>query len=615
MSNIRNKLFSPEAKVCASGLALLVIYAMMFLPFLPNARGGVGHDFSMVLPRLLFGYYWYLKNGLWSFPWFSPAECGGFPYFPDPNGFYFSVPQFLAFVVSPLTSMRWSLLAFAAIGFAGFYWLMRKGFNASRAAAVLAAAFFMFNGFFTYRVIVGHVIFHAFMLLPVVAAAVMTSPGAVPIRFRFRVSLVLLAALGLAYTIHAGMNHIVLPLLLSVSVILLIQAFLYGWRWAPWLNLVAAGLIAMALFASKLSAELSLLASFPRDYYPLPGIRDLPTTLELVFRTLFFNVPVNAPRAIVNSAWALDRHEWEYGVSPAPLIFIVGGAILGVVNIVRNKAWPTLGLQRTLILASIILLMIIPTALNVYTPAWNQFLKGLPLLGMSSNLLRWLSAYIPVAILLAALALDRFLLSASLHHSGRKVLAGLGILIMLVANMGTNRAFYANQGYPVATVEFAWKAASSTRTVPNIENIALRMPEGYGPSDGLTKGISTIMCYQPIMGYRLEKFPIGQLRPGPIINPFNNTINMKNPACYLFPKENQCKSGDQFLPENRADAEAFASYKPFPFKQPASQIFTDYLSLFTLIGILLFFAVQLVIEIWRWKQKLACSKDQDSSEV
>ena len=232
MSNIRNKLFSPEAKVCASGLALLVIYAMMFLPFLPNARGGVGHDFSMVLPRLLFGYYWYLKNGLWSFPWFSPAECGGFPYFPDPNGFYFSVPQFLAFVVSPLTSMRWSLLAFAAIGFAGFYWLMRKGFNASRAAAVLAAAFFMFNGFFTYRVIVGHVIFHAFMLLPVVAAAVMTSPGAVPIRFRFRVSLVLLAALGLAYTIHAGMNHIVLPLLLSVSVILLIQAFLYGWRWA-----------------------------------------------------------------------------------------------------------------------------------------------------------------------------------------------------------------------------------------------------------------------------------------------------------------------------------------------------------------------------------------------
>ena len=611
----RKRIFSsPSFAVFGIGLVLLAIYAMIFLPYMPNARGEVGHDFSMGFPRLLSGYYWFLHNGLWSFPWFSPAECGGFPYYPDPSGPYFSVPQFLVFVVSPLTAVRWTLLSFAAIGFAGFYWLMRRGFASSRSAAILAASFFMFNGFFTYRMIVGHLSFHAFMLLPVVAAAIITVPNSASVGIASRLVRVFFAALCLAYMIHAGMNHIVPPLLMSISVILLIQVLLYGWQWAPWLNLIGAGLLAIALFAGKLAAEFSLLASFPRDYYPLPGIRDIATTLEMTFRTLFFNVPPSAPRAVVNSAWLLDRHEWEYGVSPAPLIFIVGGALLGLLNWVRNKAWPRLDVIRGVALAAIVVLLILPMALNLYTPGWNQFLKGLPLLGKSSNLLRWISAYIAVAVLLAGLALDRFPLPVSISSSGRKILAGLGILVMLIANLGTDRAFYANQSYAVATVEAAWKAVTKTGVVPNIENIAVRPPNGFGVSDGLTKGISTIMCYQPLMGYRLEKFPVGQLRPGPIFNQANNSINMKNPACYAFPEENHCKPGDQFLPEMRADAEAFASYRPFPFNRPASQIFADYLSLFTLLSILLFFAVFLFFEVRRRKEKATVSTGPDESE-
>ncbi|MGD0960514.1 MAG: hypothetical protein ABSB19_11975 [Methylomonas sp.] len=144
-----NKQFGTTFSLGASAMALLAVYAMMFLPYLPNAQGNAGSDYSFYLPGLLAGYYWFLENGLSNIPWFSPAECGAFPFYPDPNGAYYSVPQFLTFVVSPLSAVRSTLLLFAVFGFCGFYCLMRRGFASSRTAALLSSAFFMFNGFFT----------------------------------------------------------------------------------------------------------------------------------------------------------------------------------------------------------------------------------------------------------------------------------------------------------------------------------------------------------------------------------------------------------------------------------------------------------------------------------
>ncbi|MGD0960515.1 MAG: hypothetical protein ABSB19_11980 [Methylomonas sp.] len=445
------------------------------------------------------------------------------------------------------------------------------------------------------------------MLLPVVAAMVIGAPA----DFRSRLARVSLASLCLAYMIHSGMNHVLPPVLLSITIILLLHAMMYGWRWAPWLNLAAAGALAIALFAGKLAAELALLANFPRDYYPLPGIRNLSTTVELAFRTLFFTVPANTRYAIVNSKWALDRHEWEYGISPAPLIFIACGAALGLINTVRSKSLPKIGKDRIPALIGMIVLLLLPLAINCYDPEWNKFLKSLPFFGSSSNLLRWFSVYIAYAVLLSGLVLDRFPLPESWNASGKKVLAMLGILVMLIVNLTTDRTFYAGQNYPVSTVETAWKAAAATHSAPRMENIEFRNSKGGGPNDGLTRGVSSMMCYQPIMGYRLEKFPVGQLKPGPVLSQETENINLKNPACYVFPAENQCKPGDHFPPEMRADVEAFINYKPFPFKQPTTQIVADYVSLFSLLTVTLIIASRLISKIRRWSHKTANAGIED----
>jgi hypothetical protein len=140
---------------------LWLLYLSIYLPFLPNAGDTIGHDFSLHFPNLLTGYFWFLHNGLSAIPWFSPSQCGGFAYYPDPNVAYFSVPQFLVFLVSPMRAIQLTFLLFSLIGLVGSYGLMRHAFRSSRAAAVLAAGIFVFNGFFTYRMLIGHLTFHA----------------------------------------------------------------------------------------------------------------------------------------------------------------------------------------------------------------------------------------------------------------------------------------------------------------------------------------------------------------------------------------------------------------------------------------------------------------------
>ena len=131
-----------------SGVILVGFYHLIFAPFYPNLQGKLGHDYALFLPKLLDGYFWYRANGLFAVPWFTPAFCGGIPLFPDPQSVYYSLPQWLSFVTDPLTSVYLTLLLFAALGFVGFYFLLRWVFRTTPWTALLGAGLFLFNGFY-----------------------------------------------------------------------------------------------------------------------------------------------------------------------------------------------------------------------------------------------------------------------------------------------------------------------------------------------------------------------------------------------------------------------------------------------------------------------------------
>ena len=79
--------------------------------------------------------------------------------------------------------------------------------------------------------------------------------------------------------------------------------------------------------------------------------------------------------------------------------------------------------------SAIFALLVIPLALNIYEPRWNAFLKELPYFRNSSNLLRFFSTYIPVLIVVAAIALDRVKFPAALTSSGAVLIAAMAIAI------------------------------------------------------------------------------------------------------------------------------------------------------------------------------------------
>jgi hypothetical protein len=59
-------------------------------------------------------------------------------------------------------------------------------------------------------------------------------------------------------------------------------------------------------------------------------------------------------------------------------------------------------------------------------------------------------------------------------------------------------------------------------------------------------------------------------------------LNIKNPAGYVFPKENGIEPGDHFKATETEKAERFRRYREFPFKISSSQKFANAVTLFSL---------------------------------
>jgi hypothetical protein len=584
------------AKILVLLLVMLLVFAALFLPLLPNWNGAVGLDYSYYFPSLLAGYYWRLENGVFSIPWFSPSQCGGIPYFADPSAAYFSVPQFLVFLISPLAAVRATFLVFAATGFVGMYLLTRVAFRSSVPAGALAACLFMFNGFYVYRMLIGHLTFHAFALVPIVAVVLLPAPGGDLIPWQGKVLRIGVAALSLAYMFHSGMVEGLPPALLALAIILLLHAYLFGWRRFPFAALTVAGLFSLLISAGKLAASFAFFTHFPRNGYKLPGIPGVWLDFALAFRTVFFAVPDDVQHALTNVQVIVGRHEWEYGVSPAPLVFMAAASVAALWRRSHNPALPLSSPQRLCALLAAIVLMLVPLALNYYQPGWNAFLKSVPFIGSNSNLIRWFCAYIPVAILGGALALDRIPIPGIPGECGRASLATVGVLVMLASNMLTDRGYYGPEEgfgyYSVSNIQNAYEAAATTKAPRAIIGITdIRDPGGIiefgaGRSDALAFGMSQGFCYQPIFGYQLEYFPFKRLHPGLALEPFQGFLNVKNPACFIFPRENDCEPGDHFRVSEIDSAIAFLHYKPFEFRKPLYADLANWISLITLLVVL-----------------------------
>lgn len=619
---------APAAAAAAVGLAarpfpvllgllvLLSVYQFLFGRFFPNTAGRIGHDYSGVLPQLLAGEYWFHASGALAVPWFTPAFCGGVPYFADPQSMYYSAAQWLSFVTDPLRAIQISLFLFAAAGFGGMYLFCRRLLNASREAAFAAAAVFMFNGFYGFRMVVGHVNFHSFMLLPwlalVLGDGLLSRPATPPpaaAGLRRDALQAVHVALILAYMLHAGLGSLILAGGLAVLLLLLLASLLQeGLHWGRLILRGVAGAVGAAgISAAHLAVSFALMSHFPRADYRLPGFASLLDSALIAGRALFLPggaIAEAGAEVLVNGQWALGRHEYEYGVGPVPLLalLLLVFAAWREWSVRLRPTGPAGFPWRRLQWAALLLLVLLPLALNTFQEDWNHLLKQTPVLSSSSTLIRWFLVYVPALAAVCAPAIDRFPLP-------RRAMLAVGACLLTVGALAlTDTSDYQNEPYPPRRILIGHQRLAATGLVPPVANLVEPMNDQgmIQRNDALVEGSSTIHCYDPTFGYRLEHLPVRDMHLGPtdsILGEGEDAhYNLKNPACYAFPGENQCTPGDHFKVSQKDLAREFASYRPFPFVMSSQQQGANQISLWSLCLLVLVeagFAVRWLLSLRR----------------
>lgn len=549
------------------GLAILVPYAWVHLRWLPGPDGLMGHDWSYVLPRLLAGSYWIEQNGALDLPWFTPAFQGGTPFFAHPANAYASVLQVLHQFFGPVAAAQATLVGGAALGYVGTWLLARRALRASNAASILAATIFAWNGFHATRMLVGHAGFHASMLVPLAAFWILR-----PVDPERRTSELArdaaLASLVIAYMLLSGNVYGLPPALLAIAAL----AGLHALRGGALRDAAIRGGIALAaavaICAAKLWAGLAFLANAPRTGYPLPGFDGIGAAVVGVVRCVFLGVPEDGSDAgVVNTRYALDRHEFDFGVTWIPLVLFALWCLHDAASW-RERARALR--SRPITFVACLVVLAIPIAVNVYGAQWNAFLKSLPVLSSSSNLMRWLWTYVPLAAIAAAIALDGIRASERRRTRLAAVACAAVVVVSALADTGAR----IERVYDPARIESAALALRRGADFVAIQRNGVVWNERGEPTrpvgrdDLIVDGTSQLLAYEPLFGYDLEWFPMGSLHPGDPFESRGDELNFKDPASFVFPAQNGGAVGAQFRVADRERLGEFLAYRPLSWNRP-----------------------------------------------
>ena len=555
-------------------IAFLLVYFFIFVePFFPNINGNLGHDYEIWFPRMLAGDYYFYTNGLSVVPWFTPSFCGGTLLYSNPQYLFYSIPQFLNFYLNPILSIKVTIMLFSSLGFFGFYITLKNLFNMSKGAAIFGSILFLFNGFYAYRMIIGHLSYHSFMLLPLISYYLF-----IPTQNNNHykdIALGVLAAIFMSYIIYSGGVHLVIPICLSILAILfLARIFDKGFKLSI-KRILLFSVVTLSITASKISASFATLSNLPRDYYPLPGIDSIFYSIWVPLKSIFFSAytSIDTNKIFINSMWTIDKHEMEYSLTFIPLILIV----YGLCFLVKNKH--IINKLEQILIVLLFILCLIPIVINFYNPYWNIFLKQIPIIKNSIMLVRWYVLYIPIVIILSSKVIDKI--------ENKKYILPLLILLIIFIKLFEDKNYYQNQTYSPQAAIYSHSKLIQTKDVPSIKEITskdlITTNEGKSFASGdliMSEGLSRINCNESLFGYRHEDFKKKSLLQdeASIFNLNNGKFNMKNPACYIFPKENNCEIGDHFKYEQINELRQFIEYKGYNFKTPLYQKLFNWLS-------------------------------------
>lgn len=492
--------------------------------------GLLGHDFYHYFARAYLGALHFWQNGL-AVPHYTASLCGGLPVFADPQSMYYSLPQWLTFVMDPLLAVLSTHLIFYCLGYWGFYRLLRDVLGAARELAHFGALVFILNGFSFEHLLVGHLTHHSYLLFPWWIHAIMRSTG----DFWKRAGVL---SLILIYTFYSGGTHIIVVFLAGGLLLL------------PWCVLrknkegtlketalllgISAGLV-LAACLPKLAASASLSPSFLHRAIDASSL-SVPT---LLWHFLWFD-PRSIPTTIPFGAWHFGP--WEY-VGFVSRLLMLGLPVLLLSLLVKITK------TRFVVVLSYIGVI----SLIAWVGAAKHAEKGIWLLQDYHNPIKLYGAFIPFLII-GTIAAARWVASwkgAMPKTPWVRATLFVTASLLVLGEFGLGSTYFVNNRlvYGMHYDPAVYQALKKSGALPPVRTVT----ESFGHDvEGIERGETSLKCFEPMFGYRREVMKAA-VQPGSTAAIRDDRFNLTHPGCLVYPNHFNCQRWDR-IPKNEGVA-------------------------------------------------------------
>lgn len=552
-------------------MLLFAAFLGMFFWFLND--GLLGHDYYYFFPKLLDGKWHFLRQGFSPF-YYSVHECGGFPEYANPQALFYSLPQFL--VLSGIDiwhSVQLTILVSMGIGYIGWYRFGNDIVRLNTAWSHVLALIVSAHGFHFMHMIPGHVPFHSMPLIGWLLWLLLNTTQTPKKRSAW-------FALATAYILYSGGYMVFVMLLFALLAIVPFDLLLSPKPMKRAVYLLAHGSVcgayALMIAASKLVATFSFLRYFPREL-PFERLYDDTSIFVYVFRALFGFPQTNALFTEFGMPQTGAVHEYSLMVSPIVLV----GLLCGVYMLWKHYSIIANHPVRSVLLAGVFTLELVFFAQlargfgTLVTP-----LETLPIFsGLHVNM-RYLYAYSFLLISVSLWVLARLFpqtvstyiagtLTVAAFFFGYKGLLNTDSLPRIMDYSATKTALESFPNYLDAPVTDAIKIGDT-------------IPGTFLP---FVEGSTVIDCMEPML-LGSSSLP-DTVQVGSVSEADGETFNLYNPACMIYPMQNNCAPGDRIALDDNENFAAFTAGEKTTWKQSLWQNVANWLSLLTLVEVLI----------------------------
>ena len=601
---IKKDFFDQRSTVVVISLTILFFHQLIFQKLFPTSRGLLGHDFQQVTNYFIFGKFWFDKNFL-SIPWFTPTICCGLPFFPDPQSMFYSIPQFIFIVFDdPILSIKLTFLFYSLIAYLGMFFLTKKVFNFNVFTAIFCSTLFLFNGFFVSRFLSGHVSYVSYVFVPLYCFFLFQSFDKK--KLHEKTFNIIISSIILANFFHSGSGPIMHIILASIFSIIVIYSF-YKKNLKIFYNFGISFLFGILIAFSKISSALILLKNLPR-VYPQSEYISIFHFLKSTFASIFFKPDLEFHNSNISAMFKFGLHEIDFSLG---FFAIIPFAFL----IFIKKQHLISFYKRKIDMILLILIFVIPILMNVNLFNQYELIKKLPLLKSQWVQYRWLLIYIVPIILFSGF----LLMIKNPFQKYIRFLPFVLTIFLLFQNYTKDRSWYIEDSkYSIKNIEKLFLKNQKLRiTGPGVilNKETKKPPSSYNKNDLFVYNLSQLACYNPILGYGLEHLPKNKIFFSKQKDLPNNNmllyadalehkgdkLNFFNPACYLFPEENNCSKGDLFDVSEKENLIKFLNYEKLSFRQSNLQILSNYISFYTFLIFISYVIIYILINLIRRK--------------